>query len=187
MVIKLKNIQQDNVQQKIEENKEKTKNIAKKTINNYKNFAMKGNILDMAIGVVIGSAFTSIVNTLVTSIITPLISVLTNKVDLSTLFITLHGTHMKTLQEAKAAGAITLNYGDLLNALLNFFIISTTLFIIVSIIKSKTKKDAKKVEEIQKVTTKQCPYCLSSIPIDAIKCAHCTSDLIEKKLLCEKT
>ncbi|MDO4282993.1 MAG: large conductance mechanosensitive channel protein MscL [Clostridia bacterium] len=161
----------------LKENQKKTKELAKKAVNDYKKFAIKGNVLDMAIGVVIGSAFTNIVNTLVSSTITPLISLLTSNVDLSTLFVTLKGGNFESLEAAKTAGAITWNYGSLINAILNFFIISIVLFIIVKVISMSNKKDAKAKEK----TTKECPYCLSTIPIKAIKCAHCASDLIEKK------
>ena len=165
----------------IEEKKKIAEENVKKTMNDYKNFAMKGNIVDMAIGVVIGSAFTNIVNTLVSSTIMPIISVLTNKVDLSTLFIALDGRHYSSIAQAKDAGAIVLEYGLLLNVLLNFFIISFTLFIVMRKIKKVKKKDDKKEVEIKKVTTKECPYCKSTINIDATRCAHCTSVLIEEE------
>lgn len=162
---------------KIKENfkktSEETRKKTEKTINEYKEFALKGNVLDMAIGVVIGTAFTSIVNTIVSSIITPLLGILTNHVDLSSLFITLHGPKMNTLAEAKAAGALILSYGELLNAILYFFIVSFTLFMVVKFIKNGKKK--------QEETTKKCPYCLSTIPIKATKCAHCTSTIEENK------
>ena len=151
----------------------------KKTVAEYKNFAMKGNILDMAIGVVIGSAFTNIVNTLVSSTITPIISVLTNKVDLSTLYISLDGKKYSSLIEAKQAGAIVLQYGELLNAIFNFIIISVTLFIVIKIMNNNKRKNVENVEEVKKETTKECQYCKSTIPITATKCAYCTSDLSE--------
>lgn len=160
----------------IKEKEKKTKEMAKKAVNDYKKFAIKGNVIDMAIGVVIGSAFTNIVNTIVSSTITPIVSLFTSNVDLSTLFITLKGGTFATLEEAKAAGAITLNYGTLINAILNFFIVSIVLFTIVKILSSSNKKDAKANEK----KTKDCPYCLSTVPIKATKCAFCTSDLIEK-------
>ncbi len=163
----------DILKEKINKQKEKTK----KAIDDYKSFAIKGNIIDMAIGVVIGSAFTNIVNTIVSAIITPLISVLTNKIDLSTLFITIYGPKLDTIEASKAAGAITINYGELINAVLNFFIISITLFIIILIIKKINKKD----KAIKEITTKECPYCLSRIPIKATKCAYCTSDISNNK------
>lgn len=164
----------------LRDQQKKTKEFAKKAVNDYKKFAIKGNVLDMAIGVVIGSAFTNIVNTLVSSTITPLISLLTSNVDLSTLFFTLKGGSFESLEAAKAAGAITLNYGTLINAILNFFIVSVVLFIIVKILTASNKKDATE----KKKTTKECPYCLSIVPIKATKCAFCTSDLetvIEEK------
>lgn len=164
----------------IEQKKKLAEENVRKTMNDYKNFAMKGNIVDMAIGVVIGSAFTNIVNTLVSSTIMPIISILTNKVDLSTLFIALDGKHYSSISQAKEAGAIVLEYGLLLNVLLNFFIISFTLFIVMRKIKIVKKKDDKKEVEIKKVTTKECPYCKSSINIDATRCAHCTSILVEE-------
>ncbi len=163
--------------EKTKDNKAKTKELAKKAISDYKKFAIKGNVMDLAIGVVIGTAFTNIVNTLVSSVITPVISLFTSNVDLSTLFITLKGGSFDTLEAAKAANAITLNYGALINAILNFFMITLVLFIIVKIISASNKKDAKEKEK----TTKECPYCLSTIPIKATRCAHCTSDLTKKE------
>ena len=161
----------------IKKTSEETKKKTKKAINEYKEFALKGNVLDMAIGVVIGTAFTSIVNTIVSSIITPLLGILTNHVDLSSLFITLHGPKMDTLAEAKAAGALILSYGELLNAILYFFIVSFTLFLVVKFIKKGKLKEEKSKEK----TTKECPYCLSAIPIKATKCSHCTSTLEKNK------
>lgn len=154
---------------------EESKKKAKLAFEDYKAFALKGNVLDLAIGVVLGGAFTAIVNTLVSSLITPLISLLTSNVDLSKLFITLKGGHFDTLEAAKAAGAITLNYGEILTAIINFIIISIVLFIIVKSLTKANKKDTEKVE----ITTKTCPYCLSTIPIKATRCAHCTSILEE--------
>lgn len=161
--------------------KEKSKQKAKLAFEDYKAFALKGNVLDLAIGVVLGGAFTTIVNTVVSALITPLISLLTSNVDLSTLFITLKGGKFDTLEQAKAAGAITLNYGQLLNAILNFLIISIVLFIIVKALAKANKKDKEKTEEIVEITTKECPYCLSTIPIKATRCAHCTSELEKKE------
>lgn len=168
-----KKIEKEKIKETLEKKKIETRKKTGKAINEYKEFALKGNILDMAIGVVIGTAFTSIVNTLVSSVITPIIGLLTNKVDLSALFVTLHGPKMNTIAEAKAAGALVLSYGELLNAILYFFIVSFTLFIVVKFIK-KGKKNEKKVEE---ETTKVCPYCYSKVPIKASKCAFCTSSL----------
>ncbi|MCX8074901.1 MAG: large conductance mechanosensitive channel protein MscL [Clostridia bacterium] len=153
------------------------KNIAKKTINDYKAFAIKGNIMDMAIGVVIGSAFTNIVNTLVSSVITPFLSVLTNRVDLSTLFISLTGGSFESMDAAKKAGAIIVNYGALLNSIINFFLVSFSLFIVFSYMNKLKKQNTKVEEEVAEETTKECQYCFSKIPIQATRCAFCTSDL----------
>lgn len=182
MVIVMENkISKAEAKRIIKEKQKQTKKMAKKTLENYKNFAMKGNIIDMAIGVVIGSAFTNIVNTLVSSTITPVVSLLTKNVDLSTLFITLKGGNFDTIEQAKAAGAIVLSYGELLNAIINFLIISIVLFIVISILRSSNKKNKIQEDENKKVTTKTCPYCMSTIDINASKCAFCTSDLNNNK------
>jgi large conductance mechanosensitive channel len=168
--------------EKIKKNKEllkkqseKAEKKAKKAIEDYKKFAIKGNVVDLAIGIVIGTAFTNIINTMVSSFITPLLSILTNKVDIGSLFISLSGGKYNTLEEAKAAGAIVINYGALFNAILNFFIVSVLLFIVFKYIsKLKTSGEKDVVEEV-KPTTKVCPYCKSTIDINATKCAFCTS------------
>lgn len=169
-----KNVEKEDFKKTIEEQKEKAKKISRKAVEEYKEFALKGNVLDMAIGVVIGTAFTTIVNTLVSSIITPLLGILTNKVDLSDLFITLHGPKMETIAEAKAAGSLILTYGEVLNAILYFLIISLVLFIIVKFINKG------KVEKVKKEDTRDCPYCFSKININATRCPNCTSILEEK-------
>jgi len=163
----------------IKRHTKKAKKEMKKTIREYKKFAIKGNVMDLAVGVVIGSAFTNIVNSLVSSTITPVISLLTKNVDLSTLFFTLSDVHYNTVAEAKAAGVITFEYGQLLNSIINFIIVSFTLFLIVKYLNKigKEKDDSKNIE-----TEKECQYCLSSVPIEATKCAYCTSELKVKKI-----
>lgn len=165
----------DEVAQKIAKKQKEGKEKAKNAVEEYKKFAIKGNAMDLAVGVVIGSAFTNIVNSIVNTAITPLIGLLTNRVDLSTLFISLSGETYATLAEAKQAGALTFNYGELLNAILNFFIVSLVLFVIIRIINHSKIKEEKEKAKIK--TTKECPYCLSTVPIKATKCAFCTSDL----------
>ncbi len=165
----------DEVAQKIAKKQKEGKEKAKNAVEEYKKFAIKGNAMDLAVGVVIGSAFTNIVNSIVNTTITPLIGLLTNRVDLSTLFISLSGETYATLAEAKQAGALTFNYGELLNAILNFFIVSLVLFVIIRIINHSKIKEEKEKAKIK--TTKECPYCLSTVPIKATKCAFCTSDL----------
>lgn len=150
---------------------------AKKTFDEYKKFAIKGNVLDLAIGVVIGAAFTNIVNTLVSSLVTPLLSVLTNKVDLGSLFISLTGGSYLTMEEAKAAGEIVVNYGAIVNSVLNFFIVSFILFLVVRSFTRLKVKEEKTAEDKTKAETQTCPYCKTSIHIEATKCPNCTSDL----------
>lgn len=157
----------------LKQQKQLTKDKTKKLAKSYKDFAIKGNAMDLAIGVVIGSAFTNIVNTIVNSTIMPIIGIFTNKVNLSTLFISLNGEKYATLADAKEASALTLNYGELLNAFINFFIVSVVLFIIVTLIKKSNKKE----NIIKESITKDCPYCLSKIPLKATKCSFCTSKL----------
>ena len=152
-----------------------SKKKVKTAFEDYKAFALKGNVLDLAIGVVLGSAFTNIVNSIVNSIITPLISMLTSKVNYSTLFVSLDGIKYESIEAAKAANAVILTYGELISAILNFIIVSIILFLIIKTLTKASKKE--KIEEIK--TTKKCNYCCSSIPIEATKCAHCTSDLLK--------
>ena len=138
----------------------------------FKDFAMKGNVLDMAIGVIIGGAFGKIVSSLVSDVLMPPIGLLMGKVDFSSLFLNLSGTPQPSLTAAKAAGAPTINYGVFLQATFDFIIIAFVIFILV-----KQVNRLKKPEPIVAPTTKDCPQCLSTIPIKATKCAHCTSNV----------
>lgn len=176
---KTNKIVNEKVEEKLKEKTKETKKKVEKTMTEYKKFAMKGNAVDLAIGMVIGSAFTSIINAIVNTTITPLLSVFTNKVDFSKLFISLSGVHYDSIEKAQEAGALVWNYGALLNALLNFFIVSFILFLVVKYIGKLNKKSEVAEVEEKKVTTKKCPYCISEIPIEAVKCAHCTSNLEE--------
>ncbi|MBR1883723.1 MAG: large conductance mechanosensitive channel protein MscL [Clostridia bacterium] len=160
--------------------KEKSKGL----MSDYKKFALKGNAIDLAIGMVIGAAFTTIVNTIVSSIITPVISLLTDRIDISSLFVSLDGKEYTSIDAAKEAGAAIITYGELINSVINFLIISVILFIITKYIsKAKAKLEAldREAEEIKKATTKVCPYCKSEIHIEATRCAHCTSILEDAK------
>ncbi len=170
-----------NIEKNIDEKRKVAEENVKRTVSDYKNFAIKGNIIDLAIGVVIGSAFTNIVNTLVSSTIMPVVSFLTNRVDLSTLFIALNGKSYESIAKAKEAGSIVFEYGTLLNSLLNFFIISFTLFLVVRKLDKMRHKNEDNVQEIEKVTTKECPYCKNTISIDATRCGFCTSKLTSRK------
>ncbi|MEG1990425.1 MAG: large conductance mechanosensitive channel protein MscL [Clostridia bacterium] len=159
------------------ENKAKSKAKAQKTIEDYKSFAVKGNVIDLAIGVTIGSAFTNIINALVINLITPIISLITNKVDLSTLFIALDGKRYASLAAAKEVGAIVISYGAILNAVLNFFIISIILFIVFKYISKVRKSNEKGVTDNLNATTKVCKYCRSKIDVQATRCPFCTSEI----------
>lgn len=152
---------------------EKAKETSKKTINEFKEFAMKGNIVDMAIGVIIGGAFGKIVTSFVNDIVMPTLSLLTGKVDFNNLFLALDGNTYETLAQAQEAGASTLNYGTFLTTIIDFLIIALSMFIVM-----KKIFKAKKVEPAPApVTTKECPYCKSTIAIEATRCPHCTSEL----------
>jgi large conductance mechanosensitive channel len=137
----------------------------------FKEFAMKGNVLDLAIGVIIGAAFGKIVTSVVEDLLMPLIGLILGKVDFANLFVSLNGTSYPTLADAKKAGAPTLNYGLFLNNVINFLIIAFVIFLIVKQInRFKREPDAAP-------STKECPYCASAIALKATRCPECTSDL----------
>lgn len=138
----------------------------------FKEFAMKGNVLDMAIGVIIGGAFGKIVTSLVSDVLMPPLGLVLGKVDFSSLFLNLSGTPQPSLAAAKAAGAPTVNYGVFLQTVLDFIIIAFVIFMIVKQV-NRLKTPAAPAA----ATTKPCPLCLSTIPIKATKCAHCTSSV----------
>jgi large conductance mechanosensitive channel len=138
----------------------------------FREFAMKGNVLDMAIGVIIGGAFGKIVTSLVSDVLMPPLGLLLGKVDFSSLFLNLSGTSQPSLAAAKAAGAPTINYGVFLQTILDFIIIAFVIFLLV-----KQVNRLKAPAAPSAPTTKDCPLCLSTIPIKATKCAHCTSNV----------
>lgn len=141
----------------------------------FRNFALKGNVLDMAVGIIIGAAFGKIVSSLVEDVIMPPLGLLLGKVDFSNLFINLSGEEFASLAEAKAAGAATLNYGLFVNHVLSFIIVSFCVFLLVkSINRLRTQQ-----ETVKEATTKTCPYCQSTIPLKAIRCPQCTSELVD--------
>lgn len=145
----------------------------------FKEFAMKGNVIDLAIGVIIGGAFGKIVTSLVNDIIMPIVGSLVGKVDFSNLYINLSGKHFNSLQEAQAAGAATINYGLFLNNLINFLIIAFSIFIVVKQINKLKNFTNKKENNQAEVKEKTCPYCYSKIDIKATRCPECTSILEE--------
>ena len=142
----------------------------------FKEFASRGNVTDMAIGMIIGAAFTSIVKSLVDDIIMPVIGKFTGGLDYTNLFIALDGNKYATLEDAKAVTAV-ISYGNFISAILNFLIVAFVLFMIIKTI-NNLKRPAPVVEEAPaEPTTKACPFCKSEIAIDATRCPHCTSQL----------
>ena len=144
----------------------------------FKEFAMRGNVVDMAVGIIIGAAFGTIVKSLVSDIIMPPIGLLLGKVDFSNLFITLKsvpsGGTFATVAEAQKAGAVTLNYGLFINTVINFVIVAFAIFLLI-----RGLNRLKREEEVPPAepTTKECPQCYSTVPIKATRCAYCTSEL----------
>ena len=144
----------------------------------FKEFAMRGNVVDMAVGIIIGAAFGTIVKSLVDDVIMPPIGLLLGNVDFSNLFITLKqgvtaGPYL-TLADAKKAGAVILSYGTFFNTIISFIIVAFSVFLL---IKGMNKLKRQQEAPPAAPTTKECPHCLSTIPIKATKCAHCTSNL----------
>jgi large conductance mechanosensitive channel len=139
----------------------------------FKEFAMRGNVLDMAVGIIIGAAFGQIVTSFVQDVLMPPIGRLLGHVDFSNLFVNLSGAHYPTIAAAKAAGAATLNYGLFLNTIINFLIVAFAVFLLVRQVNRLAPKPAP-----APAATRDCPYCLSAIPMKATKCAHCTSELL---------
>jgi large conductance mechanosensitive channel len=142
-------------------------------IKEFKEFAMRGNVLDMAVGIIIGAAFGQIVTSFVQDVLMPPIGRLLGRVDFSNLFVNLSGTHYPTIAAAKAAGAATLNYGLFLNTIINFLIVAFAVFLLVRQVNRLAPKPAP-----APAATRDCPYCLTAIPLKATKCAHCTSELL---------
>jgi large conductance mechanosensitive channel len=139
----------------------------------FKKFIMRGNVLDLAVAVVIGAAFGKIVASLVADIFTPLLSLALGKVDFSNLFIALNGQHYDTLADAKKAAAATINYGLFLNTVIEFLIVALVIFMIVKQVNRLMKPPAPAAAP----ATKECPECCTAIPIAARRCPACTSTL----------
>ncbi|MBC7263446.1 MAG: large conductance mechanosensitive channel protein MscL [Chloroflexi bacterium] len=139
----------------------------------FKKFVMRGNVLDMAVGIIIGGAFGKIVTSLVNDVLMPPIGLLLGKVDFSNLFINLSGRPYTSLADAKAAGAATINYGVFLNTVIDFIVVAFAVFLLIRQVNRLWQPEAPPAAP----TTKECPYCLSTIPIQATRCAYCTSEL----------
>ena len=146
----------------------------KKFLSEFREFAVRGNMLDLAVGMIIGGAFTTIVGSLVNDIINPILGLVIGKIDFSSLFITLDGGSYKTLAAAEAAGAAVLKYGGCISNIINFVIMAFVVFVLV---KAVNKLRLPKEEAPAEPTTKVCPYCKSEIAIEAVRCPHCTSEL----------
>ncbi len=142
----------------------------------FKKFIMRGNVIDLAVGVIVGGAFQGIVKSLVDDVVMPVISLATKGLSFADWFIALDGSDYATLAEAQAAGAATLNYGNFISAIINFLIMAFVVFLIVKGINTVAERTKKPAEEAAP-TTKKCPYCKSEIALDATKCPHCTSEV----------
>ena len=137
----------------------------------FKEFALKGSVLDMAVGIIIGAAFGKIVSSLVNDVVMPPIGMLLGRVDFSNLYIDLSGPHRASLAAAKAAGDATVNFGVFINTILDFLVVSFVIFLLVR------QVNRLRAQQAPSVTTKACPFCLSTIPLGASRCSHCTSEL----------
>lgn len=140
----------------------------------FKEFAMRGNVLDMAVGIIIGAAFGKIITSFVSDILMPPIGLVLGKVDFSSLFLNISGKSYDTLAAAKTAGAATLNYGLFLNAVIDFLIVAFAVFLLVRQV-NRWKGPAPATAP----ATKDCSYCCTAVPIKATRCPHCTSELRE--------
>lgn len=138
----------------------------------FREFIKQGNVMDLAVGVIIGGAFGKIVSSLVEDIVMPIVGLATGGLDFTELFISLDGSKYATLAQAKEAGAATFNYGAFIQNVIDFLIVAFIIFLMV-----KSLNKMKREEIPAPVTTKSCPYCKTDIPIDATKCPHCTADL----------
>jgi len=141
-------------------------------IKEFKEFTIKGNVLDMAVGIIIGAAFGKVVTSFVSDVLMPPIGLLLGKVDFSNLFINMSGKTFESLADAKKAGAATLNYGLFLNTTIDFLIVGFAIFLMVRQV-NRMKRQA----VAPAPTTRECPFCYTAIPVKATRCPHCTSEL----------
>lgn len=159
-----------------------------KWVNELKDFAMRGNVMDLAVGVIIGGAFQAIVKSLINDLVMPFVGLITGGVNFMDQFVVLRlpegapaETVYKTLQEATEAGATTFNYGAFITAVLNFAIMVVVVFFMIKFINKMTNLISRKKEEEEEAepTTKKCPFCCSEIALEATRCPHCTSPIEE--------
>lgn len=150
----------------------------KTMLDEFKTFAIRGNVIDMAVGIIIGAAFNGIVQSLVNDVLTPPLGLLTGNVDFANLFLVLQAGEVPppyaTLQAAQQAGAVTINYGVFLNQVISFLLVAFAVFLLVRYINKLREPDAGPAPP---PTVKKCPYCISDVPIQATRCPHCTSAL----------
>ena len=143
-------------------------------LKDFRAFIMRGNVLDLAVAVIIGGAFANIVSSFVKDILMPPVGLLLGDVDFSRLYLNLSQTSYPTFADAQAAGAPTINYGVFINTVIDFLIVVGLIFMIVRLAQ---RVESRRAREAPPTTTKECPYCLSTIAVKAVKCAHCTSQL----------
>lgn len=163
------------INEKITKDLQKNKKEGKKMLKEFKRFALKGNMIDLAVGIIIGGAFNSIVNSLVNDIIMPLLGVFTKNINFSNWFVTLDGSKFDTLVAAEEAEAAIIRYGLFISNIINFVIMAFVVFLLVRWINKLRKPEAPAAP-----TTKKCPYCFSDIHLEATKCSHCTADVAVK-------
>lgn len=151
----------------------------------YKKFAIRGNVVDMAVGIIIGAAFNGVVQSLVQDILTPPLGLLMGDVDFTNLFLVIRdgtpASPYETLSAAQSAGAVTLNLGVFVNTLISFLIVSFAVFVLVRYINRLREPGA--APEPPVPTVKKCPFCVSDVPVEATRCPHCTSDLSDEPTL----
>jgi large conductance mechanosensitive channel len=147
----------------------------------FREFALRGNVVDMAVGIIVGAAFGTIVKSLVDDVIMPPIGLLLGGVDFSNFFLLLKegspAAPYASLADAQAAGAVTVNYGVFLNAVISFLVVALVIFFLIRLMNRLRREEEASAEP----TTKECPHCLSTIPLEATRCAYCTSDLAEAR------
>lgn len=152
--------------------------MMKDMMNEFKKFVMRGSVIDMAVGIIIGGAFTKIVNSMVADVMMPPLGLLIGKVDFSNWFVVIKqgatAGPYATIAEAQSAGATTMNLGLFLNAIISFVIVAFCIFLL---IKAINKLNSPKEQAPIPVSTKKCPYCCSEIPLEATRCPHCTSEI----------
>ena len=159
----------------------------KKFFSEFKTFALKGNMIDLAVGMIIGSAFNGLVSALVNTVFMPVLSLLTGKIDFVNLFVALDGNTYDTLAAAQEAGVACLQYGAFIQKFIEFIFMALVVFLFVKLVNRARELDAKMQEKLHPTapaapaepTTKICPYCKSEVAIDATRCPHCTSQLDE--------